>query len=56
MRKQVESLTAYLKPECQVVETATERFICTSTLVGPNVPASTEEDWDADTEVGEIQF
>ena len=29
MRKQVESLMAYLKPECHVVEATTEQFVCT---------------------------
>ena len=41
MRKQVESLMAYLKPECHVAEAATERFICVS--VRPNSGASTTQ-------------
>ena len=55
MRKQVENLMAYLKPECHVVEAATERFVCTS--VRPH-PGSQEEDWDPDEDVdgGEYEF
>ena len=55
MKKQVESLMAYLKPECHVVETATEQFVCTS--VRPH-PGSQEENWDPDDDVdgGEYEF
>ncbi|ALO48980.1 hypothetical protein [Hoylesella enoeca] len=39
----------YEKPECEIIETSTEQFICVS--VRPEPKTSTEEDWDADQEV-----
>ena len=38
-RKQLER-RAYVKPECEIIETSTEQFICTS--VEPDAGSSTE--------------
>ena len=38
-RKQLER-RAYVKPECEIIETSTEQFICTS--VKPDADTSTE--------------
>ena len=60
MKKKTSDLTdwiwPYAAPQIETTEVQAEGFICTT--VTPNVPASTEEDWDADTEIdgGEIQF
>ena len=45
----------YLKPECEIIRTSTEQFICTS--VYPDT-GSIEEDWDPDTEIdgGEVEL
>ena len=46
----------YMRPECHVIEVENERFICTSVV--PQVPGSTEEEWDSDEDVdgGEIKL
>ena len=38
---------AYSKPECKLIKTNTEQFICVS--VSMNAPSSTESDWDSET-------
>lgn len=54
-KKDLEKLP-YMRPMCHVIEVEDERFICTSVV--PQVPGSTEEEWDNDEDVdgGEIEL
>lgn len=47
---------AYVKPECEMISTEAEEFICTS--VTHQASVSTEEEWDNDQEIdgGEIEL
>jgi hypothetical protein len=55
MNKNYLESRAYIKPECEIVDAESERFICTS--VSPH-SGSQQEDWDPDEEVdgGEYEF
>lgn len=46
-KKELEKLP-YMRPECHVIEVEDEQFICTSVV--PQVPGSTEEEWDNEQE------
>ncbi|MGP1480232.1 MAG: fatty-acid--CoA ligase [Hoylesella enoeca] len=55
--KKKENLVGYEKPECAIVELATETFICGSPKVTPSAPGFEEEDWEdkGDIEAGEFE-